>query len=108
MWLSHCFPSPSVEWEREQLPPSGMLCTRKSKQANEVQNFENRTELWNSGLSSVLPENGGEAAYGKGVLMGRTFLIRGLIVLVMCGNDFSTVMKESKIKGRKDCLLGES
>lgn len=24
----------------------------------------------------------------------------------MCGNDFSTVMKESKIKGRKACLLG--
>lgn len=84
-----------------------MLCTWKSKQANEVKNFENRTELWNSGLSLVLPENDDEAAYGKGVLRGRTFLIRGLIVLVMCGNDFSTVMKESKIKGRKDYLLGK-
>lgn len=44
----------------------------------------------------------------EGVLRGRTLLIRGLIVLVMCGNDFSTVMKESKIKGRKDYLPGES
>ena len=40
------------------------------------------------------------------VLRGRTFLIKGLIVLVMCGNDFSTVVKESKIKGRKAYLLG--
>lgn len=40
------------------------------------------------------------------VLRGRTFLIKGLIVLVMCGNDFSTVTKESKIKGRKAYLLG--
>lgn len=84
-----------------------MLCTWKSKQANEVKSFENRTELWNSGLSQVLPENDDEAAYGRGV-EGRTFLIRGLIVLVMCSSDFSTVMKESKIKRRKDCLLGES
>lgn len=40
------------------------------------------------------------------VLRGRTFLIKGLIVLVMCGNDFSTVAKESKIKGRKAYVLG--
>lgn len=70
--------------------------------------MKTHTELWNSGLLLVLPENDGEAAYEKGVLRGRIFLIRGLIVLVMCGNDFSTVMKESKIKGRKEHLLGES
>lgn len=40
------------------------------------------------------------------VLRGRTFLIKGLIVLVICGNDFSTVVKESKIKGRKAVFLG--
>lgn len=38
--------------------------------------------------------------------LGRTFLIRGLIVLVMCGNDFSTVMKESKNQEKKKLSSG--
>lgn len=43
----------------------------------------------------------------EGVGRGRTFLIRDLIVWVMCGSH-SAVMKESKIKGRKAYALGKA
>lgn len=46
---------------------AGMLCTWKSKQANEVKNFENRTELCNSRVLFLLPENDDGAAYGLGI-----------------------------------------
>lgn len=45
----------------------GDLCTWKSKQANEVKNFENHTELCNSQLLFLLPESDDGAAYGLGI-----------------------------------------